>query len=66
MINFRKKSHEANRFKNQSQMIDYQAVTPPPPPIKNRAKPRILCINFYEYFWRGGGCFLAVAINQTQ
>ena len=62
MINFRKKSHEANQFKNQSQMIDYQAVTPPP--RKNRAKPRILCINFWEYFWRGGCCFLAVAMNQ--
>ena len=48
MYNFLKKSHEANQFKNQSQMIDYQEVTPPP--RKNRAKPRILCINFWEYF----------------
>ena len=30
MITFRKKSYEANQFKNQSQMIDYQAVTPTP------------------------------------
>ena len=30
MYNFRKKSHEANQFKNQSQMIGYQEVTPPP------------------------------------
>ena len=50
MYNFRKKSHEANRFKNQSQMIDYQAVTPPP--VKNRAKPRIL-YKFLRIFLAG-------------
>ena len=56
--------HFSSQVKNQSQVIDYQAVTPPPLPRKNRAKPRILCINFWEYFWRGGFCFLAVAMNQ--
>ena len=51
MINFRKKSHEANQFKNQSQMIDYQAVTPPPPQKPCQTK-NIMC-RFLKIFLAG-------------
>ena len=36
MINFRKKSHEANQFKNQSQVIDYRVVTPQQKPCETK------------------------------
>ena len=56
--------HFSSQVKNQSQVIDYQAVTPPP--LKNRAKSRILCINFWEYFWRGGCCYFLPAVAMRE